>query len=295
MKYLLCFLLSLSCVAVTAGRNRPDGHRQTFQKEKRIKAAATKTPIILYHNGPVMVAPKALYVVYYGSFTTTQHAILDNFLQNLGGSGAFNVNSEYSDASGATVSNILNYSPTTGSFNDAYSLGKSLSGSFDTTIIHNAIANGHLPSDANGIYILTISPDVSLPKSVWCAYHTHSSSIVIGQDIKYAVAPDPPQSQQASCSGNVANFGDTTSPNGDIGMDAVADDLIHELSETATDPDLNAWFTKNGQENADICNFVYGTTFLAPNGSHANHVFGTRNYLVQTIWDRVGSFCALSH
>ncbi|HEY2169200.1 MAG TPA: hypothetical protein VGJ30_06205 [Candidatus Angelobacter sp.] len=301
MKYWLCFLLSLSCVAVVsgqnqAGRNQPDHHRQTSEKEKKRNAAGNKTPVILYHNGPVMVAPKDLYVVYYGSFTTTQHAILDNFLQNLGGSGAFNVNSEYSDASGSTVSNILNYSPTTDSFNDAYSLGKSLSGSFDTTIIHNAIANGHLPSDANGIYILTISPDVTLPKSVWCAYHTHSSNIVVGQDIKYAVAPDPPAgSLQASCSGNVANFGDTTSPNGDIGMDAVADDLIHELSETASDPDLNAWFTKNGAENADLCNFVYGTTFLAPNGSHANHVFGTRNYLVQTIWDRVGSFCALSH
>src|SRR6185312_12841845 len=90
----------------------------------------------------------------------------------------------------------------------------------------------------------------AMPKSVWCAYHTHSSGIVIGQDIKFAVAPDPPAgSLLASCSGNIANFGDTTSPNGDIGMDAVADDLIHELSETATDPDLNAWFTKNGQEN----------------------------------------------
>jgi hypothetical protein len=296
MKFWLCFLLSLSCVAVTAGQNQPDRHRKTFEHEKKARAAARKTPVILYHGGPVMVAGKDLYVIYYGSFTTTQHAILDNFLQNLGGSGAFNVNSEYSDGSGATVANILNYSPKTDSFNDAYSLGTSLSGSFDTTIIHNAIANGHLPSDANGIYILTISPDVSLPKSVWCAYHTHSSNIVVGQDIKYAVAPDPPPGAlQASCSGNIANFGDTTSPNGDIGMDAVADDLIHELSETATDPDLNAWFTKNGEENADLCNFVYGTTFLAPNGSHANHVFGTRNYLVQTIWDRVGSFCALSH
>lgn len=156
MKYWLCFLLSLSCVAVVAGqnqagRNQPDNHRQTFEKEKQRNVAATKTPVILYHGGPVMVAPKDLYMVYYGSFTTTQHAILDNFLQNLGGSGAFNVNSEYSDSSGATVTNILNYAPTTDSFNDAYSLGKSLSGSFDTTIIHNAIANGHLPSDANGI------------------------------------------------------------------------------------------------------------------------------------------------
>jgi Phosphate-induced protein 1 conserved region len=296
MKYWLCFLLSFSCFAVIAGRNQPDRHRQTFENEKKARAAAaTKTPVILYHGGPVMVGPKDLYVIYYGNFTSTQHAILDNFLQNLGGSGAFNVNGEYFDASGNTIVNILNYSPTTDSFNDAYSLGKSLSGSFDTTIIHNAIANGHLPSDPNGIYILTISPDVQLPKSVWCAYHTHSSNIVAGEDIKYAVAPDPPPSLYAGCSGNVANFADTSSPNGDIGMDAVADDLIHELSETATDPDLSAWFTKNGQENGDLCNFVYGTTFLAPNGSHANHVFGTRNYLVQTIWDRVGSFCALSH
>ena len=296
MKYWLCFLLSFSCFAVVAGRNLPDRHRQTFENDKKARAAAaTKTPVILYHGGPVMVSPKDLYVIYYGSFTSTQHAILDNFLQNLGGSGAFNVNSEYSDASGNTIVNILNYSPTADSFNDAYSLGTSLSGSFDTTIIHNAIANGHLPSDPNGIYILTISPDVQLPRSVWCAYHTHSSNIVAGEDIKYAVAPDPPPSLFAGCSGNVANFGDTTSPNGDIGMDAVADDLIHELSETVTDPDLSAWFTKNGLENGDLCNFVYGTTFLAPNGSHANHVFGARNYLVQTIWDRVGSFCALSH
>jgi hypothetical protein len=30
-------------------------------------------------------------------------------------------------------------------------------------------------------------------------------------------------------------------------------------------------------------------------GSHANLSFGNRNYLVQEIWDRVGSFCPLSH
>ena len=99
-----------------------------------------------------------------------------------------------------------------------------------------------------------------------------------------------PQSLYSGCSGNVANFGDTTSPNGDIGMDAVADDLMHELAETSTDPDGSAWYTKNGEENADLCNFVYGATFPTANGSHANHVFGTRNYLVQTIWDRVGNF-----
>jgi len=288
--FLVCILLAgSSFIAAQTAANA----RRPFEKT-RVNAASA-TPVILYHGGPVLVAAKDLYVIYYGSFTSTQHTILDNFLQNLGGSGAFNVNSEYTDGSGQGVTNVLNYSPKTDSFDDAYSLGTSLSGSFEVTIIHNAIANGHLPNDVNGIYILTVSPDVKLPKSVWCAFHTHSTNIVAGEDIRYALAPDPPPSLYASCSGNVANFGDTTSPNGDIGMDAVADDLIHELSETATDPDGSAWFTKNGFENADLCNFVYGTTFLATNGSHANHIFGNRDYLVQTIWDRVGSFCALSH
>ena len=292
MKSWLSLLFVAGCCTIMAGPSTPGHYRQPFEKTEK---ASAKPALILYRGGPVMVAAKNLYVIYYGSFTATQHTILDNFLQNLGGSGAYNVNSEYYDASGNFIMNILNYSPTTNSFNDAYSLGKTLSGGFDITIIHNAIASGHLPSDSGGIYILTVSPDVSLPGSVWCAYHTHSGSIVNNEDIKYAVAPDPPQSRYASCSGNVANFGDKTSPNGDIGMDAVADDLIHELSETATDPDISAWLTKNGEEVGDLCNFVYGTTFMAPNGSHANHVFGTRNYLVQTIWDRLGRFCALNH
>ena len=69
MKYWLCFLLSLSCVTVIsgqdqAGRNQRGHHRQTFEKEKQRNAAANKTPVILYHNGPVMVAPKDLYVIY---------------------------------------------------------------------------------------------------------------------------------------------------------------------------------------------------------------------------------------
>ena len=287
---LVLFTVLCGCELVAA---QAANDRRPFDKNGN--AAASRTPVILYHGGPVMVASKQLYVIYYGSFTSAQHTILDTFLQNLGGSGAFNVNSEYTNGQGQAVANVLSYSPQTGSFDDNYSLGTALSGSFDTTIIHNTIASGNLPSDVNGIYILTISPDVKLPKSVWCAYHWHSTSIVTGEDIKYAVAPDPPQSLYSSCSGNVANFSDTTSPNNDFGMDAVTDDLMHELSEAVTDPDGNAWFTKNGFENADLCNFVYGTTFLAGNGSHANHVFGNRDYLVQTIWDRLGSFCALSH
>ena len=249
-------------------------------------------PRIIYHGGPVMTGPKNLYVVYYGSFTPTQHDILDTFLANLGGSNAFSANTTYFDAANDFLQNALNYSPGTDSFDDAYSLGKSLSGRFDQTIIKNAIAGSHLPADEDAIYLLTISTDVSLPRTVWCAYHTFSTHIVTGMTIKYAVAPNLPPSMFTGCSGNVATFHDHTSPNDDIGMDAVCDSLIHEISEAATDPDLDAWFTRTGAENADICNFVYGPAFVAANGSHANVTLGGRDYLVQQIWDREALICS---
>jgi hypothetical protein len=299
MRRLVVLLLSVACAVVVVAQNqaKPQG-RLPHQLDQQFKALQPRgTPTILYHSGPVMVSATNLYIVYYGSFTATQHSILDTFLQNLGGSPAYNVNTEYFNAQNQFIQNVLNYSPATDSYNDAYSLGTNLSGSFVTTILHNAVAGGHLPTDTNGIYMLTISPDVKLPKSVWCAYHSHTSSLIVsGVDIKYALAADPPPSILTSCSGNLATFGDTTSPNGDIGMDEVVDSLIHELSETVTDPDLSAWYTKGGAEVGDLCNFIYGPTFLAPNGSHANHVFGNRNYLAQEIWSMENPVaCVQSH
>jgi len=297
VSFAILLAILLCSVLVHAQSDHTGAHRLPHQLDQQLKAhPAKRSQTILYHGGPVMAASTNVYVVYYGNFTANQHSILDTFLQNVGGSGAFNVNTEYFDAQNQFVQNILNYSPATDSYDDAYSMGTSLSGSFATTILQNAVSGGHLPADVNGIYLLTVSPDVKLPKSVWCAYHSHSSAIVTGEDIKYALAPDPPASILSSCSGNLATFHDTTSPNGDVGMDEVVDSLIHELSETVTDPDINAWYTSGGEEVGDLCNFVYGTTFLAPNGSHANHTFGNRNYLAQEIWSMENPVgCALSH
>ncbi len=98
-----------------------------------------------------------------------------------------------------------------------------------------------------------------LPNSVWCAYHSNSGVIVAGEDIKYALAADPPASILSSCSGNIATYHDKTSPNGDIGMDEVVDSLIHEFSETVTDPDGTAWYTAGG---AGAATFATSSTEL---------------------------------
>jgi hypothetical protein len=60
------------------------------------------------------------------------------------------MNSEYYDAQNMFIQNILNYSPATDSYNDNYSLGTKLSGSFASTLVANAISGGHLPADTNG-------------------------------------------------------------------------------------------------------------------------------------------------
>ena len=116
------FALLLSGGALMTHRAPQEKGRLPYaQEQARRTLAAGKTPVILYHGGPVMAASTNLYIVYYGSFTATQHNILDTFLQNIGGSPAFNVNTEYYDSANQHVQNVLNYSPATDSYNDAYS------------------------------------------------------------------------------------------------------------------------------------------------------------------------------
>jgi hypothetical protein len=275
------------CAAMAAGQSdRPHQGRLPYAAERQRQAHGSWQPLMVYHGGPIVAGPANLYVVYYGSFTAKQHSILDTFLQHVGGSQAFNVVTEYYDSQGQYIQNAFNYDPATDSYDDAYSMGTTLSGNyFETALLHNAVAGGHLPADAKGIYILTISPDVKLPDNVWCAYHAFTPEIIAGAEVTYAIAPDPPAGGiLGGCSGNLAIYHDTVSPNFDMGMDSVADSLIHELGETVTDPLISAWFTFTGQEMADVCNFNYGPTYPAPNGSHANAKFGNRDYLVQQLW-----------
>ncbi|HEV2494930.1 MAG TPA: hypothetical protein VG204_17850 [Terriglobia bacterium] len=296
MKRILLYLLLITTAPLLLlGQHPNDGaRRQPFDPRTMPRKTSSSGPQIFYHGGPVMTgANNHIYVIYYGDFALSTTNIIDTFLENLGGSGAYNVNTTYYDAQQVSIQNVLAYNPASDSYNDTNSMGSKLGGNFAVPLLQSAFSGTHLPVDSNGIYLEIISPEVSISSSNYCGYHTHSTAVVPGVDIKYAVIPDPGPKHYA-CSGNVAVYGDTTSPNGDIGADSVCDTAIHEISETVTDPDLNAWFGPHG-ENGDLCNFVYGTTFLAANGSHANHSFGKMDYLVQTIWENTGNgFCALS-
>jgi hypothetical protein len=70
--------------------------------------------------------------------------------------------------------------------------------------------------------------------------------------------------------------------------------IAHELEETTSDPDLNAWYDAMGNENADKCAWSFGTTYPS-GGGFANMRLGTRDYMIQQNWvNASGGYCALS-
>jgi hypothetical protein len=251
---------------------------------------------IKYHGGPVLLNSVPIYVIYYGNVGAGPEGIINDFFTNLGNSPEYDVNQTYYDAQLSHVTGGLTFS-SLNVYADNYSqgMGTTLGSSSIPKIIQAAMAaNKGLPVDSNGIYFVITSPDqkVSGFCTSFCAYHTHTT--INNTDIKYALVPDPGQAC-TGCDGNVAVYKENTTPNDDRGADEVTDSAFHELSETVSDPDLNAWYTSNGSENGDLCNYNYGTTavYIAPNGSHANVHLGARDYLIQTIWKNASpGFCA---
>jgi hypothetical protein len=229
--------------------------------------------LMLYHGGPIMLGTNALYIVYYGTFSTGQNGtttIINDFFSNIGGSGNYNVNTTYYDKNGDYIINSLSFSPTNNVYNDNYSIGKNIGNNGIERIVKRALTGGHLPVQTAAIYFVVTAPDVTGSEiSGLCAFHGNSTKLVSGVNIIYSAIPDFAGAPLKACDGNIQIFHEKNSPNNNLGADDALDSFMHELSESVTDPDGNAWWGRNG-EVGDICNFNYGNTYIAPNGTHAN-------------------------
>jgi len=118
------------------------------------------------------------------------------------------------------------------------------------------------------------------PNLRYCAYHGNFSYNT--KDVKYGSMPYP------SC-GGCQWTGWTTAQN-------FEHFICHETREAVTDPDLNAWYDRQGMENADKCAWTFGAMYQTSNGSKANMKLGGKNYLIQRNWVNAGSgYCALKY
>jgi hypothetical protein len=235
-----------------------------------------------------MLGTTNVYYIWYGNWAgNTATSILPDLISGLSGSPYYNINTTYYNGSNVAVTNstLLKKSVT-----DNYSRGTALADADITAIVSGAISNGSLPVDANAVYFVLTSADVTETSGFctsYCGWHTHGT--ISGQDIKYSFVGNPDQCPTA-CEAQ------TIGPNGNAGADGMASVISHELEEAVTDPDLNAWYDTTGKENADKCAWKFGTTYTTSNGALANMKLGARDFLIQQNWlNDAGGLCTLSH
>jgi hypothetical protein len=246
---------------------------------------------INYNGGPVMTATSGVnvYYIWYGNWVgNSATSILTDLANGLGHSPWWSISSTYTQGTASGSPKVASAVNLLGSITDNYSQGTALTDAQIKTVVSTAISGGSLPKDANGVYFVLTTKDVNATSGFctqYCGWHTHAT--IGGTDIKYAFVGNPDRCP-TSCGAQ------TASPNGNAGADGMASILAHELTEAASDPDLNAWYDQRGYENADKCAWTFGTTYTA-NGALANMRLGGRDYLIQRNWvNASGGYCALS-
>jgi Phosphate-induced protein 1 conserved region len=245
---------------------------------------------ICYHGGPVLSGTPTIYVIWYGNWTkgpggsdnTQGQNVVNNFLGSLSPTPYEHIVTTYS-TNGFTISGSVNIGK---SGADTGSLGNSLNDGNIQTIVANQISSGALPKDTNGLYMVLTSSDVNETTGFctqYCGWHTHGT--IAGSDIKYAFVGNPDRCP-SSCSEQQA-------PNGYAGADGMVSIIAHEQEEAISDPDLNAWYDRQGAENADKCAWTFGT-INGPSGAEYNVTMGGHNYLIQRNWVNAGGgYCSM--
>jgi hypothetical protein len=317
---ILCIAGTLWAQDVPEGQSRSEGAHARTQSEgagapeivphRRHQQAGgapaagsigTITPLITYHKGGlVMNAPK-LYLIWYGNWNQSNGSdnaggqeIVRDFLYLLSGSGYYATNTTYYDDSGNKPTGTFTVQ---GEYTDAYSQGTRLSDTRVQAVVSHAISSKALPNDANGIYFVLTSSDVSESSgfcSKYCGWHTHGT--ISGSNIKYSFVGNANRCLNACAA-------QSKGPNGNAGVDGMLSVLAHELEETNTDPNLNAWTDSKGAEDADKCAWTFGSHLkTASNGAYYNlsltdtsgNTTKSGNYLIQRELD-ANSMCFVDY
>jgi len=254
--------------------------------ESKMKEGCHLDTGIYYHGGPVMTQGTNVYLIFYGTFSHDQQSLISNFIKGIGKSEWWEVERTYRDS---TQKRISNHVELKGKTNIGYTLGQVLSDFDIETIVANSINDGTFPSDVNGLYYVLTDPTVQETSgfcSWYCGWHTYAT--IGSSNIKYSFVGNAVEQCPFGCAIQV-----DSSPNNDVGIDAMISVMAHELAEAVSDPNLDAWFDSMGQENADKCAWTFGDVSVAPNGSFYNIVVNKVNYLIQQLWVNAGNGACL--
>jgi hypothetical protein len=127
--------------------------------------------------------------------------------------------------------------------------------------------------DPNGIYFFFTS---NYPNVNYCAWHDKATC----NGVTFQVGYMPNMQGVSGCSPfKVKNLGCNSYSEA---TQSLLDGLAHEFMEATTDPHIDAWLDKSGQEIGDKCNFVYGSCVTLGNGS---------TWQIQEEWSNAAGGC----
>jgi hypothetical protein len=256
-------------------------------------STAGVTPIIAYHGGPIMSKVSKVVVIWYGNWAQSngtdnvsgQGIILDAIygLSQSSGyagilTGANSTLGQYTQTGNASVSHLSSSSIETHVVGTSSTYGGS---TLTDASVFNLVKSVAGTGDPQAIYLVLSSSDISESSGFltkYCGWHSYGT--ISGNSIKYAFIGNPNRNL-AACAVQ------STSPNGNAAVDAMASVIAHELAETVTDPNINAWYNSNGAENGDMCAWTFGSHLSYTNGAYWNTTLparstgSTRNYLLQ--------------
>jgi hypothetical protein len=138
------------------------------------------------------------------------------------------------------------------------------SGGNSTSVILNEVAKEITSPDPSGNGYYPVYTDVPRGNAQYCAWH--STGTVKGVTVEFAfffrLDGDPGCDPQDTTTGHSQ------------GLAALANVSAHELSEARSDPNLNAWYDGQGQENGDKCSWTFNVPSVKFSDSTAWKVQG---------------------
>jgi hypothetical protein len=245
---------------------------------------------ICFHGGDLKTNRVQVYYIWYGDWRSSAvPGLLQDFAYSLGNTPYYRINSTYSDEHNIPVNSHFGYG---GSYWVGYTHGSSITNNDVGDIVRDAVQNHHLPYDRDGIYFVMGSRGVHIPGMCNSTCGWHSSEVVtfafphgaIQLPALYGFIGNPIYCEDKNTQGWCQ--AQSTGPNGSSAADGMASVLAHEISETVTDPNGDAWYGANHDESADLCAWTFGTSYSAPNGATANVHLGSRDWLLQRIYNR---------
>jgi hypothetical protein len=225
-------------LATGHGNGRGNGHSNG---SSRFRSSANMT----YHGGRIM--PTAtIKAIFWGTSWNTASAVgdkvtgVDTFYSGFSGSNYAKTSDEYTDSSGHQVGPSAAY--------QGHLVDTSVaSGGNNTSVILNEVAKEITSPDPSGNGYYPVYTDVPRGNANYCAWH--STGTVKGVTVEFAfffrLDGDPGCDPQDTTTGHSQ------------GLAAVANVSAHELSEARSDPNLNAWYDNQGQENGDKCAWTF--------------------------------------